>query len=313
MRKERKQKPLDFIGIGAQKSGTSWLFYQLSQLEEFNLPPFKEFHYFDRSANYLSPNFLAETRFKDRIKQYKYFPNAIREIYSRTKHFTGWKSASFYIRWYFADYSDQWYLSLFKELEGYTGEITPSYSILNEEDIQRIYQLVPNVKLVLMLRNPVDRAWSQFRHNVKRKRLDKSSAEHDIRTFLQSDAQVLRSNYLRTIDNFSKVFPKQQLLIGFYDAITDAPNQLLSDIASFITDKKVVVSLKSSSLEREVNKSPLIDCPESIKHFLTEKYYEQIQQLSTRYGSYCSKWLRDLYEEETQYKNIRLRPTIHLP
>jgi hypothetical protein len=37
-----------FIGIGAQKAGTTWLYKMLAQNPSIWLPPFKEVHFFDR-------------------------------------------------------------------------------------------------------------------------------------------------------------------------------------------------------------------------------------------------------------------------
>ena len=38
----------DFIGIGTQKAGTTWLYDMLAQNPSVWLPPLKELHYFDR-------------------------------------------------------------------------------------------------------------------------------------------------------------------------------------------------------------------------------------------------------------------------
>lgn len=51
---------IHFIGIGAQKAGTTWLHKRLNELDEFSLPCIKELHYFDRDNQYASPNHLSE-------------------------------------------------------------------------------------------------------------------------------------------------------------------------------------------------------------------------------------------------------------
>jgi len=40
------RKP-DFICIGAQKAGTTWLYVTLGRPPDIWFPPFKEFHFFD--------------------------------------------------------------------------------------------------------------------------------------------------------------------------------------------------------------------------------------------------------------------------
>ena len=44
----KEQTPINFWGIGAQKAGTSWLYYNLSKTPGFAIPPVIELHYFDQ-------------------------------------------------------------------------------------------------------------------------------------------------------------------------------------------------------------------------------------------------------------------------
>ncbi|WP_431130356.1 hypothetical protein, partial [Flagellimonas flava] len=67
------------------------------------------------------------------------------------------KLVAFSFKWFFSDYSDEWYKSIFAPFKGLKGEITPSYSMLSKEDISRMYAMAPTAKLVLMLRDPIDR------------------------------------------------------------------------------------------------------------------------------------------------------------
>ena len=56
-----------FLGIGAHKAGTSWLYKQLCKHHEIWMPPVKELHFFDRSLRYPSPNNLATSSLIKRI------------------------------------------------------------------------------------------------------------------------------------------------------------------------------------------------------------------------------------------------------
>lgn len=310
--KMKNQKRIDFLGIGAHKSGTSWLYRNLMQIQEFSLPQIKEIHYFDRSRDYLSPNELSETQLKTRIWQKNYIPHAIRKILVSAIR-QDWKLSRFYMNWFFSNYSDQWYLSLFKDFEGYTGEITPSYSILNEEDIRRIYRLLPDVRLVLMLRNPIERAWSHYR--VGTKKIDNFNFDNvpddDVIKFMESEGQSLRSDYIRTIDNFTKVFPKEQILIGFYDAVADNPTMLIKDILKHICGD-VPISINHLDLQRVFNKSRKIGRPKEIDDYLKNRYHDQIKELSERYGGYFTQWYQESYTEQSINENTILMPTMYL-
>lgn len=47
----------DFIGIGAQKAGTTWLYKNLKQHPNIWLPEIKELHYFDAREKIINYNF----------------------------------------------------------------------------------------------------------------------------------------------------------------------------------------------------------------------------------------------------------------
>ena len=306
------KKQIDFLGIGAQKAGTSWLYSNLKQIPEFSLPPIKELHYFDRSRSYPSPNGLAETLLANRIRQKKYFLNAVYRVLKVVKHIN-WKLSIFYLKWFFTDYSDQWYLSLFKGFEGYTGEITPSYSILNKEDIRRIHNLQPDAKLILMLRNPIERAWSQYRFSLRKKKnfdIGKVSTA-DIIKYMESDAQSLRSEYIRTIDNYSSIFPKEQILICFYDAILDNPKALMNNILKHVCGE-APISINHLNLKSVVNKSIVVDRPKEVEAYLKNRYYPQIKELSEKYGGYFTKWYEESYLDNSTSENKELLPTMYM-
>ncbi|WP_431124016.1 sulfotransferase domain-containing protein [Flagellimonas flava] len=310
----KSQEPINFWGIGAQKAGTSWLYYNLSKTPGFAIPPVKEFHYFDRDTKYPSPNFLSKTKVKDRIGSAAYLKKAARSIGSslvkgKMKH------VAFSFKWFFSDYSDEWYKSIFAPFKGLKGEITPSYSMLSKEDISRMYAMAPNAKLVLMLRNPIDRAWSHFRHTKKRIEgftLD-NFEESEILAFMKSDGQVLRSDYVRTIENFTSIFPKEQLLIGFFDAIVEAPEQLLEEVIQFIsTSNDAEEALNKSwnadeaATKKVVNKSIELDCPPAVLALLKDMYHDMILDLANQYGGYFNKWYLESYGKPSENQDDRL-------
>lgn len=58
---------VDFLGIDAQRAGTTWLWKKLRQHPAIWMPPIKELHYFDRAKTYPSRSHLSEKNFKDRL------------------------------------------------------------------------------------------------------------------------------------------------------------------------------------------------------------------------------------------------------
>lgn len=77
------------------------------------------------------------------------------------------KEVHYFDRYYHK--GERWYRSLFDHCKGkIVGEITPAY-IYDEKCAERIHKLLPDVKLIAILRNPIDRAYSQFKFTIREK------------------------------------------------------------------------------------------------------------------------------------------------
>src|SRR5690606_22338115 len=60
--------------------------------------------------------------------------------------------------------TDAWYASLFRSCgDRVAGDITPAYSILGPAEVAHVARLMPAAMIILILRDPVERAWSHAR------------------------------------------------------------------------------------------------------------------------------------------------------
>jgi hypothetical protein len=285
---------INFLGIGAQKAGTSWLHKNLQQHPEIWMPPRKELHYFDREITYPSPSFLASNSFQKRIhgqeKHNQDFREKLEKELTKTWKSNNKQNIEWYLNYFLGDYSDEWYHSLFENGVGkVSGEITPAYSFLSIKDIQHIHKLYPKLKIILILRNPIDRAWSQFRFYINLNILSQESSIEEIKKFIDSKEQTLRGDYISIISNWSKVFPKEQLHICFYDEIQQNPQLFLNKIFNFLNIKPLL--LEEKILKQKVNISHFKDIPQEIQRHLNQKYKKDIIKISEIIGSYSKKWI----------------------
>ena len=289
---------VDFLGIGAQKAATSWLYCNLREHSKIWMPPRKELHYFDRLPMYLSPSYLAsshllhrlfgtETHNKGFIKQF------IRALLHSIKDMDR-KEVQWTIRYFGGTYNDDWYRSLFRQGEGKVkGEITPSYSILSLEDVRHIREMFPELKIILILRNPIERAWSHIRFDWKRLKLDGPHHLDKIKRFIDSPDQALRGDYLRTLDIWTSCFPKEQLFIAFYDDVIQDPRGVMLNVFKFLD---VSPFTHPETLNNRVNVSPVLQTPTEIQFYLASKYYPDLQKLSMLFGGHCLAWLNETEE-----------------
>lgn len=124
----------------------------------------------------------------------------------------------------------QWYLSFFTDVqnEKAIGELSPSYFICDECP-KRIYTFNPDIRLLFMLRNPIERAYSQYcmelRYNTVSENLDKE---------LNLESIIVRESlYYQQISKFKKL-PFKHLKFIIYDDIQTNPQKVLADIFEFL-------------------------------------------------------------------------------
>ncbi len=160
--------------------------------------------------------------------------------------------------------------------------------MLKQADVERMHKVVPDAKIVFLLRNPIDRAWSMYRFKERSGRSLELNDLEVFKKFIDSPAQQLRSDYLRTIDLFLTCFDSKQLLIGFYDAIAEQPAELLSKVLRHIG---AIDTSSHRNLHKVENKSRPIDMPEDYRVYLEGKYCGDLEELARRYGGYAARWL----------------------
>jgi hypothetical protein len=65
------------------------------------------------------------------------------------------------LRFFARSPSDRWYASLFDGgKRKTTGEVTPQYSIIKDEGVARIDRLMPNARIIFLMRNPIDKVYA---------------------------------------------------------------------------------------------------------------------------------------------------------
>jgi hypothetical protein len=285
-----------FVGIGAQKAGTTWLHAMLSSHQDIWLPRMKELHYFDRtyptseaeprSASGRPSGILAK-RLAARLRRTDWAT-----LVHRLRKFRS-QDLAWELKYHFGDWSDDWYASLFENCGGrLPGEITPAYSCLGDAAISHMRSLMPDVKLILLLRDPIDRAWSHARMDLayfSGKRVDAIDQPRFADHFL-SFASRRRGSYPAMIDRWLSHFPTEQLFLGFYDEIGQSPDVLLARILQFLGVRSSPENIPASVHER-VNAGENVRIPAALERQLAHMYVDDLRQLAARYGSFPQKWL----------------------
>lgn len=138
----------------------------------------------------------------------------------------------------------------------YHGEASPHY-FSSEYAIKKIKEDISDVKIIIMLRHPIDRAWSHYRYAVKKGIEKKSfidavkengfSFDHDSGKLTP---YILQSNYAHFVPIWTKTFGAKNVLIVKYDDFTKDPDKCLKKICKFLKIPNFVHSLPDARLNR---------------------------------------------------------------
>ena len=269
----------NFLCIGAQKAGTTWLHHNLKTHPQIWLPPYKEIHYFDQvhlgesKSKIIAKNRLVTLR------------NQLNETIDGED--ISYDYMSFLAHLAFSEVKDdRWYLALFNcaDSRQAVGEITPGYSALPDAGVKHIRDLLGNVRLIYILRNPVKRAWSQAVMSKRKEVYHNNYIEDEewIRT-VELRYHKLKGNQVRTIQIYEKYFGQDRILYLFYDEICLKPLSFLEKVCTFLEidyDKKY---FKESIIHSIFNNNPIVNIPEKVENHLIQKYQEQEKWIVERF------------------------------
>ena len=276
----------DFIGIGAQKAGTTWLHRNLSVHPQIFMPR-KEVHYFDRKIDDRSNAISRLLGKRPSDEQWR----------RQTKHWLGLHARTLSLRellwdlnYYMRTYDDDWYASVFEPVQGrVTGEITPAYSALDKGRVARVHRLAPDAKIIFMVRNPIERLWSQTVMSfdkVERGSAGSASEKKLLRRVGRASFQSL-TDYLRTLDTWRLFYPEERIFLGFLEDIHFFPEGFLQTVFGFLD---VDSSFRPPEPERKVHARSENSMPGGVAIQLAQNYRRQMERFEEHFGGYASFW-----------------------
>jgi hypothetical protein len=240
-----KSFKVDFFVVGAARCGTTSLYNYLNQHPDIFLPNIKELNHF------------SEVESKERSDYKK--PKTDQDYHTK-------------IIKLFEDYK-----RLFKNAKEnqLKGDISPSY-LSNNNTAQRIFKHNPNAKIIISLRNPVQRAFSHYamnfgvgydRHESFEEAL-KAKREH---IWGGGNLYLEWSSYYELVKSYYDLFDKKNIHLIIFEDWTKNKEKALGEIFNFLgIDSKMVINHKTKHNEKVAYKNI------KILNFLRNKYIKRI-------------------------------------
>jgi hypothetical protein len=266
---------VNFLILGAQKGGSTWLYDNIRQ-HPMVFTPEKELHYFSNDEN-----------FKKGI---------------------------------------EWYHGFFSE-NNLIGEKTPEYLTViptknprtSVETPQRIHEYNPDMKLIVVLREPISRLKSAANHMIRTQHVSPFTSLKKIISGPDSENgskfSLLESGlYYHNLEKYLQLFKREQLLILFYETdVVQHPLGTLKRLCLFLDipyDESYFVFKDDIRNEYTMSKPALI-----LNHFMPE-----LRAFNNRLNHFFSAYriptdedtilfLKNYYRESNQ-KLLSLCPTL---
>ena len=196
-----------FLGLGAPRCGTTWLYDNLSAHPDIYLPPDKE------------QEFFGDCRFSLGLNWYR-------------NHFNGYAG------------------------EAVIGEMSVGYLSRPDAPAQVARVLDPDVRFIIVLRDPVARAASHYYYRFMGGNAPPSLREAlDLRYF--RDLLIKEGQYAEHIERWYAVFPIDRFLLLLYEDLRDRPQATIDRVCEFLK----VRSVPRGSLTPPVNESRSVRWP----------------------------------------------------
>lgn len=218
-----------FLCIGMPKCGTSTLQSMFHDYTEFYVPPVKEIKFFarDQIGYYGGLNtFLFSRHWAARQER-----RAVAQIAKQIlKNRESTKNLIWAFNFVTATRNLEWYMGLFPSNK-ISGDISPAYHTLNDQEVSSIRKNFPDLKIIILLRNPFEQIWSHCRMSTRGVKID--SAVDFYRQ--QIDRQLkLCPRYSDLIERWRKVFGKENVIIEYLENLSANPHEVLCRLVNFV-------------------------------------------------------------------------------
>jgi hypothetical protein len=252
------------------------------------MPPHKELHYFGTASWH--PLALLALSPKPQNRHWRLLlDERLRALWKgEAPQYLNW-----YFRYIFFPRSDAWYSSLFRPADGQlSGEISPEYARLPEQTVRRIHAMLPELKIIYLLRDPIERAWSQAAKYFSARGsggLDEAPRE-EVQRFLARPGTLRHSSYASNLEVWERYFPRHQIFVGFYDQLVEDPGSLLVDIYRFLGLEDSEELIPEAVRARHNARSYTAVNPE-FSRTLAPRLKAEIERIHERFGNrYTEAW-----------------------
>ncbi|MBK6731229.1 MAG: sulfotransferase domain-containing protein [Bacteroidetes bacterium] len=214
----------NFIVVGANKGGTTSLYHYLKQHPEVYLSPIKEPHYFSKD---IDTSLFLKSFANNKLQDIEGYVNGEMDVEYHAAFVRSWEQ----------------YQLLFKNIQAQKaiGELSTSY-LYSTVAAQEIKQALGDIKIIIALRNPIQRAFSHYRMNLYTGNSNifnfmqaiQEDEKHIPKVWGNANLYLELGLYYEQVKRYLEIFSPENVKIIFTEDMRRNSKQLISELYAFI-------------------------------------------------------------------------------
>ncbi|MDY7110585.1 MAG: sulfotransferase [Planctomycetota bacterium] len=210
----------------------------------------------------------------------------------------------------------RWYERLFDPRAGegpraIRGEISPGYCTLSRREVEFVHRLLPAARIILVLRNPIERTWSQAVYQLGRLRFRTFDEVPVMRFTRHFDRRRTRqyNDYERMLDTWTPVYGGGAMHVAVYEELGRDPAGYVRAVLRHIgaDDSRLP---DEEMLANRVRATQSLEMPEVIRWYLAHRYRASIERLNARLDGRLEGWVQSMEGVSCPSMTWRLRRAV---
>jgi len=277
-----------FLGAGAMKAGTTWLYAMLDHHPDIYFSDEKEVHYFAHVHGVLNALSIENRidrfrRFAASLKAESYNPRWVR------------RRLDWYSRWLFDPIDDDWYASLFNRRNGqkYAADFSNLTALIGDAGWEHVRRIAGEVKVIYIMRDPLKRLWSHVKfHAQYTGRADKLAAMNAEEMWAEARAEHLwqNSEYGKIVATMKRHLNEDELMVVFFEDIHADPLGWLRRLETFLGVQPG--NYDAARLSERINISTDVTMPEFFPQLFADDFNRIHAELQEQGVTLPAAWAR---------------------
>jgi Sulfotransferase domain len=152
---------------------------------------------------------------------------------------------------------------------------------------KRIYEFNPDSKLIYLLRDPFERLVSNYKHEIKRKRVSEKLSE----VIINPNDIVFNSHYAYQLKPYIEIFGKEKIYVATFEEMKLNPNKFFKDLFEWLKiDKNFIPENKDEKFNVTPEKIVEINEDSLITNFMRNLKRKKVITFFT--PRFLQEWLK---------------------